>query len=69
MAKQPQYVQCVLRKNTKLQTSWIPERYAVVGKFLKLFENNTWENGWQVISRGVKVSKNSLEILSQSHKK
>ena len=69
MAKQTQYVQCVLRKNTKIQTSWIPERYAVVGKYLKLLENDVWENGWQVISKGVKVSKNSLDILSQDHKR
>lgn len=69
MAKQTQYVQCILKKNTKLQTSWIPERYAIVGKYLKLLENDAWENGWQVISRGVKVSKNSLELLSQSNKR
>lgn len=69
MAKETQYVQCILKKDTKLQTSWIPERYAVVGKYLKLLENEVWENGWQVISRGIKVSKNSLDILSQDHKR
>jgi hypothetical protein len=69
MAKQTNYVQCILKKNNKIQTSWIPERYAVIGKYLKLLENNIWENGWQVISNGVKVSKNSLEILSQDHKR
>lgn len=69
MAKQTQYVQCILKKDTKLQTRWIPERYAVMGKYLKLQENGIWENAWQVISIGVKVSKNSLDILSQEYKK
>ena len=69
MAKQTEYVQCILKKDTKLQTSWIPARYAVVGKYLKLLENNIWENGWQVISKGVRVSKQSLEFLSESHKR
>lgn len=71
MSKQTLYVQCVLKKGNSMQTSWIPQRYAKVGKYLKLFEISTdkWENGWQVISIGVKVSKDALDILSHSHKK
>lgn len=33
-----------MEKNGTFQTSWIPEKFAIVGKFLKLKE----DNGWQV---------------------
>jgi hypothetical protein len=30
-------------------TSWIPKRYAVVGRFIKLkSEDGSWEDGWKV---------------------
>ena len=69
MSKQTHYVQCILKKDNSIQTSWIPDSYAVVGKLLKLLENGIWINGWQVMSKGVRVSKSSLEILSQDHKR
>jgi len=36
--------QCLLNRNGLRTVSWIPEKFAIVGKFLKLKE----ENGWQV---------------------
>lgn len=32
------------------QTSWIPEPFAVVGKALKLREDDEWIDGWVVTS-------------------
>ena len=63
------YIQCILKKEKNLQTSWLPEKYAHIGKNLKLLENDEWQDGWQVISRGVRISKDSLEILAQSYKR
>jgi hypothetical protein len=44
--------QCTLERKTdtglEVQVSWIPEIFAKVGKFLKLKENDVWENGWKV---------------------
>jgi len=46
------HVQCVLNKDNIYQTSWIPEKYAKMGKWLKLKMDGKWEDGWQVIERG-----------------
>lgn len=50
------YIQCVLKKSefdkVLYQTSWIPAKFAILGKFLKLKENNSWDNGWEIISLG-----------------
>ena len=49
MKKQPFYRQCNLTKTTEdselHQVSWIPEKFAVKGKFVKLKEGNEWEDG------------------------
>jgi hypothetical protein len=50
------YRQCSLQKKiengTINQVSWIPESFAILGKYLKLLENDVWENGWQVVNIG-----------------
>lgn len=44
-----QYVQCKLVKGNIEQTSWIPKKFAVVGKGLKLKdEYDNWSYGWRV---------------------
>ena len=49
MSKKTLYSQCTLQKNNIVQISWIPERFAKVGKILKLkSENDIWDNGWVV---------------------
>jgi hypothetical protein len=40
------YRQCELRKGTKRMTSWIPERFATQGKYLRLGD----DDGWKVIA-------------------
>jgi hypothetical protein len=46
--------QCGLRCGNAVQRAWIPERFAVAGKFLKLHDRDSgqWEDGWQVTSVG-----------------
>lgn len=44
------YVQCKLQRGLVRQTSWIPDKFAKVGKYLELKEDGEWENGWEVIS-------------------
>ena len=39
------HVQCKLQKGTLVQYSWIPEKFAKVGKYIKLKN----DNGWKVI--------------------
>jgi len=58
------HCQCKLRKREKDQTTWIttwiPEKYAKIGKFIKLKN----DNGWEVIEIGDK--KDSREVQERS---
>ena len=75
MAKKPQnYRQCHLKKNDGEhiweQVSWIPEPYCVVGKVLKLRdEDGRWDNGWKVTSAGPPSPAASVEAGSRDHLK
>jgi len=58
------YKQCVLHKNMpndsrKVQTTWLPEKYATVGKYLKLND----EDGWQVKHVGDERRSQKYDIL------
>ena len=60
------YRQCRLQRWNIHQTSWIPEKFAVVGKFLKLHE----ENGWQVKEVGtVALDESVVNDHSQDFKR
>lgn len=53
MSKEINYVQCVLVNGASRQTAWIPQRFAVQDKFLKLKqEDDSWQDGWQVRGLG-----------------
>lgn len=41
--------QCVLRKANRYQVAWIPARFAVRGKYLKILD----EDGWHVEAVGI----------------
>ena len=44
------HMHCVLRnREGATQTSFIPSKFAQVGRFLKLKEGETWTNGLEVI--------------------
>ena len=38
------YTQCLLKRGKSTQTSWIPGKFAHIGKFVKLKD----EDGWKV---------------------
>jgi hypothetical protein len=40
--------QCLMTKSGVVQTAWIPEDFAVVGKILDFRSGMTWERGWKV---------------------
>jgi hypothetical protein len=54
--KKPQFRQCVLHRLTgegeAIITSYLPEKYAVVNKVVKLKGNQSWTDGWVVKSAG-----------------
>jgi len=59
------YFQCKFKKGNCEQTSWIPEKYAKKGKFLKLKD----DNGWEVIDVSSAMEEAQVKERSQDHKK
>jgi hypothetical protein len=57
--------QCKLQKNNKITTSWIPTKYAIKGNYVKLKDNDVWENGWKVIEV-FQPSKLSDSVINRS---
>ena len=52
--------------------AWIPENFAVVGKFIKIKrEDDIWDDGWEVVGDGGRIVKSAEEAndLSQVYKK
>lgn len=61
------YKQCTLsKKDGTTQVSWIPEKFALLNKVLKLKENEKWDDGW--IVKKVGDFRKSEEQLPDSHK-
>ena len=51
-------------------TSWIPSRYAVRGKTLKLkSEDGFWEDGWEVVSVGATAPSEEVNERSRDYTK
>jgi len=63
--------QCILRRGDAVMTSWIPERYAVKGKVLKLKDRETkvWRDGWVVESVGLVEDYEVVCARANSHTK
>jgi len=59
------YCQCKMRKGSTEATSWIPEKFAKKGKYLKL----KGDNGWQVISVGTAAEEKSVLARERDFKK
>jgi len=59
------YVQCTLKRGSAIQTSWIPEKFAKVGKNIKLKSGDSWEDGWIVANCW---SKRSYDFLRKHEK-
>lgn len=61
--------QCELKKQRKKTISWIPEKYAKIGKFLKLKNDDVWEDGWVVNAVYNRKSETSVIRDSELFKK
>lgn len=58
------HCQCTLKNGTMYTVSWIPEKFAKVGKFVKLKDLEEWQDGWEVVEVGIK--KDSKEVQKRS---
>jgi hypothetical protein len=47
------YKQCLLQKGSAYRVGWIPTKFAVVGKCLKLYLDDGWIDGWKVLQIGM----------------
>ena len=59
------HTQCYLKKGTRRAVVWIPEKFAVVGKIVKLIE----EDGWEVFEVYNTRSSKEVNERSQDYKK
>lgn len=53
-------LECQLEAAVARVVSWIPAKFAVRGKTLKLKDNGVWTDGWKVMSVGTRLSKKQL---------
>lgn len=61
------YKQCALQRKNTHHMAWIPESFAVEGKFIKIKKDDgTWEDGWEVMSDGGEVRRSAKEANQQS---
>ncbi len=63
------YKQCILRRGITRQMTWIPEKFAKKGKFIKLRISqgrgcvksfSEWDDGWECILVGNKLPEDQL---------
>ena len=63
------HVQCMLSKNEMYQTSWIPEKFAVPGKWIKLKDGDKWDDGWQVMDCGTRELTKKVKEREHDYKR
>ncbi len=63
--------QCLLLRERKAyKTSWIPEKFAVKGKVLRLKDDKgNWEDGWEVVLVYGRMDSKTVNSRSQEYKK
>lgn len=61
------YKQCAIQKDNETILIWIPERFAVKEKLLKMKLSKNWQSGWEVI-RVFSVRLDDVEILDSAEK-
>lgn len=67
MKKETNYIQCALERNEWHHMAWIPEKFAIIGKFVKIKnEDETWQDGWKVVGVSDKIVKTAAEANAQS---
>ena len=67
------YRQCRLQKGPFYTTSWIPEKYAKKGKYVKLKQEDKkgskkWDNGWLVLEVYDRQKEEEVFARAQDHK-
>ena len=62
------YRQCRLAKGNARQVAWIPEKFAVAGRYLRLTEAGVSEDGWQVTGIGARLTEAYVRERSQDYK-
>ena len=72
MTIEPQYSQCKLRKGDTFQVSWIPAKFAQVGRPVALRTEvrsgdaqhaRNWDDGWVVVEVGSRLSETQLAMV------
>jgi hypothetical protein len=67
MKKETNYIQCALMRENSHHMAWIPEKFAIIDKFIKIKnDDDTWTDGWKVVGVGDKVVKTASEANAQS---
>lgn len=64
------YRQCVLVKVMAETTSWIPEKFAQVGRPVRLrlkTGKDKWDDGWMVKSVGARASDEQVSMMERDH--
>ena len=62
------YVQCWLRRGPARQMAWVPEKHAVIERFLRLTESGVSEDGWEVTGAGARQPAEYVRERSQDYK-
>ena len=63
------FKQVVLEKQFFRTISWIPEKFAFIGKSLKLKMGNNWDDGWIVVSvSSFTKTEDQINKISRSYK-
>ena len=62
------YRQCRLARGPARQMAWIPEKFAVAGRFLRLTEAGATEDGWEVMSVGARLAEEVVRERSRDYK-
>ncbi len=57
-----------LERGTARQMAWIPEKFAIVGRFVRLIEAGVSEDGWLVVGVGTRLLESYVRERSQDYK-
>ena len=64
------YKQCEMKKDTSIQTAWIPEHLAHVGQHVWIKDNQgSREYGWRVFAVGSRLAEDVVLSHEQEYKK
>ena len=62
------YNQCWLVRGNARQMAWIPAKFAVAGRYLRLTDAGVSEDGWKVVGVGAKMMEDYVHERSQDYK-